>query len=105
LPAIFVLGREARRAIRRSADEHEARASERGRTPVTRRKAAPGARFAALGNDETRVFDLVISECRSRSDATPDRDARRRYQAPREHARSSSKEDARGALDERHDVR
>jgi len=86
--------------VRRSVDEHEARASVRERAPSARRKAHvrnAKARLAALGSDEARVFESGSFGVQKSIGRMADRDARRRYQAPCEYARSSSKEDAGGA--------
>jgi len=105
VPAPLVFGPGGPHAGR-SVDEHEARASVRER--IRRACAERQARGiqGALRREATkaRVFEGTVSECRSRSDASPDRDARRRHQAPREHARSSSKEEA-AAHDERRGLR
>jgi hypothetical protein len=91
-------GREERGAFRhaRTSTRREPRyeSGSPARSPMRHRT---DSRLAALGSDDARVFSWMVSECRSRSDASPDRDARGRLQAPTEHARSSSKEVAHGA--------
>jgi len=95
LPAPIVFGRtggtrtdDAWTSTRREPrDESESAAREPKGERVEFKERCAGKTTKHEGSNWT------VSECRSRSERMADRDAHERYQAPREHARSSSKDD------------